>query len=480
MARMRPPPWLLAAAVTTMAAASHASSGVPCRFYGINAGAPIWNGTIIVDNAFSQQMAASGAHAARIDFLLDGSSQWDGAALGKYDSIIDSVLASGIEPLGLMNYGAVVGGQAQWNDDPDQDGYNAYVDSFASASQILIEHFANRIKRWELWNEPSCWSNPDWATNPQNAGCTYLLPRVFAKLMAEVYVRNETTLASQQISLVSGGLFAHDIGGSLTTGVDYMSEVYAQGVWDWMESNKQRRYAWDFIGYHIYVEQGGATDGSKLAAYAEDMRQLATQNNDPAAFSITEIGWTTAAVSEDVQAANLSTTFATFEARSDVDQVFWFSMRDAPGAGLDFGIRDGNGAPKKAVDAFLAASAGCTGGAQADAGTDATSADVEPGPDSPYVPDGAPNDSALQADHAATDGAIAKDVALGDAAGSDAPRDGAAGLAPFGKTTADDGGCACRTRAPSNDRNVGWWVAFAAGVLVARGRRRATTPTAPA
>ncbi|MBI5535322.1 MAG: hypothetical protein HY898_21520 [Deltaproteobacteria bacterium] len=445
---------LLALAVATLASSAAATPGVPCRYYGINAGAPVWNGTIVVDTFFAQQMAASGAYAVRIDFLLDGASQWDGAALGKYDAVVDAVIAAGLEPLGMMNYGAAVGGQAQWNDDPDQDGSNDYVVSFATGSQAVIEHFADRIKRWEIWNEPSCWSNPNWATDPQNAGCSYLLPRVFAKLMAEVYVRNEAVLKAHQISLVSGGLFAHDIGGSLTTATDYMSEVYAQGVWDWMQANKQRRYAWDYLGYHIYVEQGALTDGTKLAVYADDMRQLATQNNDPAPFSLTEIGWTTAAVSEHVQAVNLETTYVTLAARADVDQVFWFSFRDAPGADLYFGIRDGIGAPKEAVEAMIAVSAGCMTPVKPDAGKDATSLETGPGEDAQNPVDGAVEDATNEADQSAPDGGSAKD---GAASGGDA-------APPVFAGRADDSGCACRMRGGPGEVSGWWWGVIALGM----------------
>src|SRR4051794_29739967 len=80
-------------------------------------------------------------------------------------------------------------------------------------------------------NEPNCWSNPNYTSDPQHAGCTYILPRVYAKLVAEVYVQNADLIQSRGLELVSGGLFAHDIGGSFSWAGDYMTQVYDMGPW---------------------------------------------------------------------------------------------------------------------------------------------------------------------------------------------------------------------------------------------------------
>ena len=336
-----------------------AAPGVPCSFYGMNPGAPVWGGQVVVDAAYAQELAAAGVHRARIDFRLDGAASWDAAALAQYDTVIDAVLAAGIEPQGLIAYEAVPGGQAAWNDDPDGDGANAYVADFAATATVLMSHFAGKVVRWEIWNEPTCWSDPNYASDPQNAGCTYVLPRVFAKLCAEVYVHNQALFEAKAVSMVSGGLFAHDIGGSTTTATDYLGEVYAQGVWDWMEANVGRRYPWDRLGYHLYVEQGQACDGTKLGAYLDDVRALMTSAADAAPFSVTEVGWSTAGVDEATQAGNLAATYSALAARSDVDDVYWFSFRDAPAAGLYYGVTTDAGAPKLARDAMIAAAAGC-------------------------------------------------------------------------------------------------------------------------
>jgi hypothetical protein len=77
-------------------------------------------------------------------------------------------------------------GQADWNDDPDADGVNDTVTEFAFTARVLFERFGDRIKRWELWNEPDCWKTRTMRQS-RSSGCTYLLPRVYAKILAETW-----------------------------------------------------------------------------------------------------------------------------------------------------------------------------------------------------------------------------------------------------------------------------------------------------
>ena len=358
---MRARPGGLVLLLAAAPAAALAAPGVPCSFYGMNAGAPVSQGDVLLDEELAKEIKGAGVGSVRVSFRLDGAADWDAGKLSEYDDIIDAVLAAKLEPVGLLAYDAVQGGQDAWNDDPDEDGLNDYVDSFAGTSQVLFAHFKGRVRQWEIWNEPSCWSSPDHATDPQNAGCTYLLPRVFSRMMAEVFVRNEALFAQGAVSMIAGGLFASDLGGSSSPATDYLAEVYSDGVWDSLQASVGRRYPWDRLGYHLYVDQGVETDGATMAAYLSAVRALAGQKGDTAPFSITEIGWTTLEVSEDVQAANLKEAMDLLSARADVADAHWFSFRDAPASDLYFGLTTEGGAPKVALAAMRAAAAGCEG-----------------------------------------------------------------------------------------------------------------------
>lgn len=453
----------LSAAIPALLLTGHAAAepGIPCAFYGMNPGAPLWNGQILLDDAYAQAMAASGARAARIDFRLDDAASWDAAALARYDKIVDAALNAGLEPLGLFAYEAVPGGQSAWNDDPDGDGYNNYVDQFAETTKTLFSHYKGKIRRWEIWNEPNCWSSPDYINDPQNAGCTYVLPRVLAKLLAETYVRNEAMIQSGDISLVSGGLFAHDIGGSFSTAGDYLSELYGQGVWDWMEANKGRRYPWDEIGYHVYIQQGQATDGVKMTQYLDDIRDLATAYSDDHPFRMTEIGWTTQSVSEDVQAADLTVAYLKLAARSDVSSVYWFSFRDSPAAGLYFGVTKGDGSPKAALAAMQSAAMDCvaTGGAGGTGGTGGAGGTGTSG--------GAAGSMTWSLE---AGGSAGTGTGGAGTSGTSSTTGGSAGQYSGGPGIRYDRGCGCHSGpAPSPGTSV-WLAALAAAALLRRRR----------
>lgn len=353
---------LAALAATALVAApspARAAPGVSCGFYGINPGAPVGNGQVVLDADYADRLAASGAGAVRIDFRLDGAASWDAAKLAQYDGIVDAAIAAGLQPLGLLAYEGAPGTQADWNDDADGDGYNDYVAAFAATSEVLIGHFAGRIRRWEIWSEPNCWTNPDYQLDPQAAGCTYLLPRVFAAMLSEVYLRSEPLIKLGQVSLISGGLLAHDSGGAYAPGLDYIDEVYTLGVWDTFEANAGRRYPWDQLGYHLYVDQEVVADEVTTTSYLDAVRDQAALRGDQAPFAVTEIGWTTLSVTEEVQAANLTTAYALLSARPDVAAAYWFSYRDAPADDLYFGLATDTDAPKAALGAMQAAAEGC-------------------------------------------------------------------------------------------------------------------------
>src|SRR5437762_1011363 len=93
----------LLAVAAVLAVAGHAGEaaakpGYDCRFYGINPGAPTWNGKVLLDDKMAAGLAASGAGTVRINFRLEGA-EWNGAALAMYDEIVDRVKKHGMEPL---------------------------------------------------------------------------------------------------------------------------------------------------------------------------------------------------------------------------------------------------------------------------------------------------------------------------------------------------------------------------------------------
>ena len=298
-----------------------------CNHWGGN-GAGVYNLSNVLSEQYASAIDQAGPGALRFGFRIDTQQTWDDALLTQYDALVEKAREHAIDLLGIVLYESTTLGQAVWNDDPDGDGMNAYVQTYVDTIKMLMMRYGDTIKHWEIWNEPNCWSNSNYRNDPQHAGCYYILPRVYAKLLAETYVQAHDVITQKDLHLVTGGLFAHDIGGGFSPATDYMTEVYQQGPWDWMQANYGRRYPWDAFGYHIYIDQGGATSAAHLNQYLNAIESTRQQFGDSTPIWMTEFGWQSSAVGEDGQASNLNIALSTFEARSEIERYFFFKVDD--------------------------------------------------------------------------------------------------------------------------------------------------------
>ena len=73
-------------------------------------------------------------------------------------TIVATALNNNLTVLGLLCNECMPVGQDHWNDDLDGDGMNPYVVDFSNTALLLVDRYKDRIKRWEIWNEPNCWS----------------------------------------------------------------------------------------------------------------------------------------------------------------------------------------------------------------------------------------------------------------------------------------------------------------------------------
>jgi hypothetical protein len=329
-------------------------------FHGLNAGAPVWDGSVILTPQKAHQFSATGSRSIRVNFRLDsGATSWNATQLALYDQVVANARGAGLDILGLFSNETVAGGQAAWNDDADNDGFNNYVSQFASAAGLLVNRYGNSIRRWELWNEPNAWTNANYAEDPRNAGGSYILPRVYARMLSETYraLESASLLGPQGASLMSGGLFAHDIGGSFSTAMDYMQQVYSQNdIWNAMQADFARRYPWDEFGYHVYISQGSPLQSSQLASYLNAVRYGQASNADPSNVAVTEFGWQTAGSNTPVlQRDNMATAYNYFEAQNYITDTYWYQWTDdTTGA---WGLVDGAEQPKLSYQEFVARNA---------------------------------------------------------------------------------------------------------------------------
>jgi hypothetical protein len=295
-------------------------------------------GHILLTDEALAKIAASGAGWLRINFRLGNGYFLDWtditahgySALSVYDSIVDTARSHGLKILGELSNEALNGWQSLWQANNAETvaggtGDNGYLRDFSQkAAVVLAQHFAGRIDRWEVWNEP-------------NQPATYLYPSNFAQLLAHVYVDTRTA-GITTASFTSGGIASvQDNLGRITSassGADYLKQVYGQGNryagWRAIKTSTGS-YPLDTIGQHVYVDGYTRTTASNISTALKLLRDAYVQKegkNTTKKTVITEFGWTSRAVSEATQADNLQTAYAEYKNTAYVENAYWFFLRD--------------------------------------------------------------------------------------------------------------------------------------------------------
>lgn len=317
----------------------------------MNAGAVVWNNSIQLTQQKANAIAATGTNALRVNFRLDGHTTWDSSILAQYDQIINNATNAGLEVLGLWSNETVAAGQNIWNDDPTGTGMNSYVSMFSQNALTLADRYKDTIKTWEVTNEPNAWAIDPAYNDPKAVGGTYILPSVYANILAETYkelnyYNGRSILDDNNIRLMTGGLLAHDIGGGFSTAMPYMQQVYNQNqVWNDFQSDTGRDYAWDLFGYHFYISQGSLLATSQLNNYFNAVRSTQSSNSDTSDISVTEWGWQTIGTNtQELQRDNMATGYDLMESKPYIESTYWYQWLDEPAG--NWGVNTFSGTPK--------------------------------------------------------------------------------------------------------------------------------------
>jgi len=282
------------------------------------------------------------------------------SALDQYDVVVNACLAKGLHILGLICNEAWPGHQSDWcagnAENGLRNGDNPYMQALANAFGEITKHYSGAISDYEIWNEPNAWNTHPSSTIYQ--GASFMYPSNFAWLLHHVY-----NARPAGITIISGGLFGHNIGGQSNPGDVYLRDTYRQGkaLAKWEDDLKTYgSYPLDAIGQHIYVDQGGSTSATTIRYFLDAVHNAASQN-EPPPFSkptvVTEIGWNTASVSESTQASNLDVSFGCINQASYVTRAIWFNIQDTLTSGFHWGAFHIDSTPKPAVKTFQARSA---------------------------------------------------------------------------------------------------------------------------
>jgi hypothetical protein len=317
-------------------------------------------GNVSFTHSLSSQYASmqqAGAGWVRINFRLGACfTDWTSlgcngkTALATYDQVVHSALESKLQVLGLLSNESWQGKQADWTANNAENtpgiGNNPYIDDFGQkAAAVLATHFSSQISQWEVWNEPNAWTSS--AAPGVYTGGSFLYPSNFAWLLTQSY--SAIKAANPTATVISGGIFSHHT----DNGSGYLSSTYDMGSKHagWVK----RAYPLDAVGQHLYLDQSRAASGDALSAALQDLRDAYLQyegRHTSKMTYVTEVGWSTDAVSAAVQAQNLQTAYGVFRNTGYVARAYWLGIQDIPEAGLFYGLVDTNGVQKPSFTGY--------------------------------------------------------------------------------------------------------------------------------
>ena len=315
--------------------AGPAAQGVPAaraagQRQGLQAGWAVDDrGNIHFTSSFSYHnpvMHEAEAGSVRLNFRLGACFRdWTSVgcngrtALETYDEVVDVALTNNIRVLGLIGHEAWRGSQEEWTANNAEhaggDGDNPYLRHFGDdAAEVLATHFKDRIRHWEIWNEPNTWTERDERGRPRGGSFTY--PSNFAWTLTRAHAAIKA--ARPDAVVISGGLFGHEIEGtallfardpcptSVGSGGDYLCATYEMGLTHagW----RLGAIPFDHVGQHIYVDIDRVTSEEKLRFYLDDVRDayLSYEGAEsPKTTYVTEFGWSTKQVSPEIKAENM-------------------------------------------------------------------------------------------------------------------------------------------------------------------------------
>lgn len=199
----------------------------------------------------------------------------------EYDRMVDTLCASGISVLGLLDHQTI-----ERTDANDPDTAVEYRQEFAEYAAFIADHFEGRIKYWEVWNEE----------NYGDLGSTQP-PRVdpirYAPLLIDTYQ-----------AIKAGNPTAQVLFGGLASAWDN-SHTYFVDVYDELDGT----HPFDYFAVHPYTDgrpdqNGGGGHGVDPTVYLHAdlppghdtiidkfMETMSTNDDGSRKVWITEIGW---------------------------------------------------------------------------------------------------------------------------------------------------------------------------------------------
>ncbi len=252
-------------------------------------------------------MKEVGVGWVRLDFLWEDIEPRQGEfRFTKYDYIVDLLSKNGIKILGLLNYAASwASPSGMWND-PALD--NRF---FVEYAQAVVSRYKDRIKYWEVWNEPD--SHIYWAKQDGLKSYSLLLKEVYTALKK----------IDPECKVLNGGL---------ANGLSSVNKLYDLGANNYF----------DILNVHYFDSPFHPDAIKRVIAYPELAYKIMSRNGDAGKkIWITEIGcpgvkrtlrvnnwWLGKNPTESKQAAWLREVFTELLKDKNVEKIFWAFFRD--------------------------------------------------------------------------------------------------------------------------------------------------------
>ena len=250
-------------------------------------------------------MQEAGIGFVRIDFLwLDLEPEQGIFDFSRYDKIVDILNKHNIKILGILEYNPSWR-QGPWNQPPDLELYNKFV-------RRVVEHFKDRVKYWEIWNEPD--SNFYWTPQDEMKTYTELLKNTYPAIKA----------IDPTSKVLIGGL-------SKMPNIS-LKRVYQQGGKDFF----------DIVNIHPFVDPLTNEPINTVRAIYLSVRKIMTQYGDQEkSIWFTEIGcpgvessnpennwWNGVSPTEQQQATWVQQLYSQCLGWEGVEKIFWAFFRD--------------------------------------------------------------------------------------------------------------------------------------------------------
>ena len=279
-------------------------------------------------------MKEAGIGWIRMDFLWEDIEPQEGQLdFEKYDYLVDLLTQNNIKILGLLSYSASWAGPA-WNSPPREDA------SFVQYVSNVIGRYKDRVKYWEIWNEPD--DEQYW--RPQDGMVRY------TSLLKKVY--SQAKMIDPDCKILNGGLSK-----AITLS---LKMIYLNGG----------KGNFDILAIHPFVNPLNEVDVSRVKGLYSGCKRIMQDNQDDKKVWFTELGspgvsspsqanswWLGMSPTEAQQAVWVKRVYTEILPElEDCEKIFWAFLRDCNNYwnnGIDyFGLLRWDFSKKPAFNAF--------------------------------------------------------------------------------------------------------------------------------